>query len=60
MENPEKPRFAADLASGSVNPDGSSRDWSDEFVAMAYATSDSSDGIDDVAESKPIIRAAVL
>ena len=59
MENPTKPRCVADLASRSVNPDGS-RDWSDEFVAMAYATSDSSDGIVDVAESKPIIRAAVF
>ena len=59
MEDPKKPRFAADLASRSVNPDVS-RDWSDEFVAMGYATSDSSDGIVDVAESKPIIRAAVF
>ena len=59
MENPEKPRFAADSAFRPVNPDGS-RDWSDEIAAIAYATSDSSDGIDDVAESKPIIRAAVF
>lgn len=59
MGNPEKPRFAAHSAFRSVNPDGS-RGWSEEFVAMAYATSDSSDGIDDVAESKPIIRVAVF
>lgn len=61
-EDPEKPwrqRCAAVPASRSVNQD-CSRDLSDEVAPMAYATSDSSDGVADDADSDSIIRVAVF
>ena len=59
FEKPWRQRCAAVPASRSVNQD-CSRDLSDEVAPMAYATSDSSDGIADDADSDSIIRVAVF